>query len=305
MEALLKATNVWKSFGDRRVLRGISLDVREGEIIGLVGPNGAGKTTFLRISLGVLRRDSGEVLLMGRDPLRDPRAREGVGVVFERPSLPSGVPVKAVLEHAARIRGASRESISRAIRLAGLEGHEDKPFRSLSAGLKQRAALAHALVGDPVFIIADELTSNLDPVERARILDEVSRLRRDEGISFLISSHILPEILRVSDRVVVLVDGRVVAQGAPDEIVRGGLVARIRTPDPESLASMLGDLGFKVGVQGFHVRVELASRDDEAKLYEALARASRAGLRVYSIDLVGAALEEFLLAQERGGAGGA
>jgi len=297
---LLETRNVKRSFGKRLVLRGVDLTVKPGEILGLVGPNGAGKTTLLRVSLGILRRDYGEVELMGRDPMRDAKARESVGVVFERPSLPSGVPVKVILDYAAKLKGASRESVSRAIKLAGLAGHEDKPFRSLSAGLKQRAALAHALVGDPQFIIADELTSNLDPLERARILDEVSRLRSDEGISFLISSHILHEVLRVADRVVVIVNGRVVAEGAPDEVSGEGVVARIRTPDSERLAMVLRERGLQAEAHGVHVKVLMPSHDSEPSLYEALSVASRMGIRVYSVDTVGAALEELLSAQEVG-----
>jgi len=183
-EDVLVLEGVWKSFHGAPVLRGVSLRVPEGGIVGLVGPNGAGKSTIIRVGLGILRRDRGLVSLMGRDPFHDPRARERVGVVFERPVLPGGVPVVRVLEYAARIRGAGRSDVLKAVRLAGLEGHEHKPFDSLSAGLKQRAAIAHALVGDPVFIVADEPTSNLDPVERVRILNLVARLNRDHGITF-------------------------------------------------------------------------------------------------------------------------
>ena len=182
MARILVARDVWKKFRGSPVLKGVSLTVSEGEVVGLVGPNGAGKTTLLRILLGILRRDNGEVLLDGRDPWRDPQARSNVGVIFERPSLPSSAPLINILEHVARIRGASREEVRSVIREAGLSGHEFKSFRELSAGLKQRAAIAHALLGDPLVIIADEPTSNLDPVERARILDFLSNINKDRGI---------------------------------------------------------------------------------------------------------------------------
>lgn len=291
MQSVLDVDGVVKTYRKVKALDNVTLRVEEGEVAGLVGPNGAGKTTLLRVALGILRRDSGRVELLGRDPLRDPKAREKVGVIFERPNLPSSVPVGQILAYAARIRGVSPEAVRRAIKLAGLEGHEWKPFTSLSAGLKQRAAIAHALVGGPSFIIADEPTSNLDPVERIRVLNLIGELNRDHGITFLVSSHILPEIVRIASKIIIMNRGRIVKSGSPEEVLGGLTRARIRGSDTQLLERVLREHGFDVEVEGYSVVVRLSGLRDQAGLLEALVDAAREDLVVYSVDFVEASIE--------------
>jgi len=300
-ENVLAMSGVEKRYGQILVLRGVSLEVPEGSIVGLVGPNGAGKSTIIKIGLGILRRDKGLVSLMGRDPFRDPRARERVGVVFERPVLPGGVPVYRILEYAARIRGAGAGDVRRAVRLAGLAGHEHKPFDSLSAGLKQRAAIAHALVGDPVFIIADEPTSNLDPVERVRVLNLIAELNRDHGISFLFSSHVLPEVVRVAGEIVVVAGGVVVDRGRPEEVLGGLRRARVRASDNRVVLESLEARGLRAWEEGLSIVVEVPGPEGQRRLLEALADAAGRGATIYSLDFVEASIEGRLL--EHGGQG--
>ncbi len=290
---VLRVSNVSKRFGPVKALDNVSLEVFEGEVVGLLGPNGAGKTTLIKVSLGLMRRDSGLVLLNGFDPYVDPAARVGVSVIFERPSLPDSIPVKDVLYHVARIYGRSYSDVSRVIKLAGLEGHEWKTFSELSAGLKQRAAIAHALLANPHFIIADEPTSNLDPVERLRVLDLITRLNRDEGITFLVSSHVIPEVARVSSKLIVMSRGRVIASGSPSDLVYKNPVARIRCSDPEKLAYILRTWGFNVRVEGFNIIVEVG-REGYEELLKLLSKASESGVFVMSVDFIGAALEGIL-----------
>ena len=294
MAPLLELRGVVKRFGRRVAVDGVSLAVGPSELLGLVGPNGAGKTTLLRISLGILRRDSGEVYLMGDDPFVNPRTRERVGVIFERPSLPPAMPVRLMLERAARIVGASREDVSRAIDLVGLRGHEDKPFAHLSAGLKQRAAIAHALLPNPDLIVADEPTSNLDPVEREEVLGLLVRLKKEEGVSVLLSSHVLSEVVRVVDALAIMKSGRIEAAGSPDEVLRGRRLARVRAQEPEALAKALSGAGFRARVSGQEVVVELGQGADEPSLLSELSKLMASGLRVYGLDFVEAAIEEML-----------
>jgi ABC-2 type transport system ATP-binding protein len=290
---ILRLSNVTKRFGLVRALDSVSLEVREGEVVGLLGPNGAGKTTLIKVSLGLMRRDSGLVLLNGLDPYVDPSARVGVSAIFERPSLPDSLRVRDLLFHVARVYGGGLDDVRRAVKLAGLEGHEWKMFSELSAGLKQRAAIAHALLANPRFIVADEPTSNLDPVERLRILELIATLNRDEGITFLVSSHVIPEVTRVSSRLVVMSRGRVVASGSPSELLYKNPVARIRCSDPEKLASMLEASGFNVRVEGYNVLVEVG-KGDYGALLELLTIASRNGVFLMNVDFIGATLEELL-----------
>lgn len=298
LKTVLGLENVVKEYNGVRALDNVAFRVEEGDVVGLVGPNGAGKTTLLKVSLGILRRDSGRVELLGRDPMRDPRARERVGVVFERPNLPSAVPVNRVLYYAASIKGASKEEVRKAIKLAGLEGHEWKPFTSLSAGLKQRAAIAHALIGTPSFIIADEPTSNLDPVERIRILNLIGELNRDHGITFLVSSHILPEVVRIASKIVIMNRGRLVKSGSPSEVLGGLTRARIRGSDVVLLAKILEENGFDVEVHGFSVLVKIRGLGQQPAMLQALTEAASRGVIIYSVDFVEASIEAELMKGE-------
>ncbi len=289
---VLVLEGVSKRYGRHWALRGVSLRVSRGEVLGLVGPNGAGKSTLIRVSLGIASRDGGVVLLNGRDPLYDPNAREGVGVVFERPSLPGSLPVRELLRVAAAIKGAPRDEVDEVIEFSGLSGHEWKRFGELSAGLKQRAAIAHAMLGDPELLVADEPTSNLDPVERVRILELLARLNRERGLTVIVSSHVLYEVLRVSGRIALLREGRLVRVAPVHEVVDRS-VARVRASEPEALAEMLRDMGFQAEPLGASVLVRLSGRSP-ADLLEALARAERSGLAVLGVDMVEPSIEEAL-----------
>ncbi len=290
---ILVVDDVYKTYpGGVRALHGVSLSIRKGEVVGLVGSNGSGKTTLIKVSLGLLSRDKGRVELNGVDPFKDPRARENVGIVFERPTLPSGIPVKRLLEIAAKIYGAPRDAVDEAIELAGLRGHEHKSFPQLSAGLKQRAAIAHALIAQPDFIVADEPTSNLDPLERVRVIELLSRLNREKGVTLLISSHIIYEIMRVAVRVVVVSKGRVVRDGRIDEILGSNVKARIRATKPSLVAEVLRRRGFKTKILGATVYASLDGRKEA--LMEALLEAEKLGAYIVSFDVAEPSIEEVL-----------
>ncbi len=291
---VLRVRGVSKRFGRHKALDSATMHVPEGSITGLLGPNSAGKTTLIRVSLGLLRRDSGEVELFGRDPLRDPRARERVGVVFERPVLPDALPVKVLLEHAARIYGRDEaRDVEWAVKVSGLAGYEHKRFSELSAGYKQRAAIAHALIARPHFLVADEPTSNLDPVERVKILNLLVELNESEGMTIMVSSHILAELLRVAKSVVIMSRGRVVSQGSPEEVIGGLRSVRIRAKEPEALRAFLESRGVECRVSGLNVVARLDT-GGASKLLRVLADAVSEGYRIYSVDMIEPGLEEVL-----------
>ncbi|MDM7275001.1 MAG: ABC transporter ATP-binding protein [Thermoprotei archaeon] len=294
MALILEIKGVSKRFGGFKALDDVTLHVARGDIMGLLGPNGAGKSTLIKISLGLMRRDSGIVLLRGLDPFSDPDARKGVGVIFERPMLPESLTIEDFLRRAARIYGSSDSDVRGVLKQLGLESHAWKTFGELSAGLKQRAAIAHALLSNPEFIMADEPTSNLDPVERLKLLRLIEELNRDHGITFLVSSHIIHEVSRISSTLVVLNRGRVIARGSPQDLVMKAPIARVRSQNPEGLASILRGEGYDVAVEGLNVMIRLKSYSDNAALLETLSRASRAGVTVLGVDIIGAGLEELL-----------
>ncbi|MEB2792496.1 MAG: ABC transporter ATP-binding protein, partial [Caldisphaeraceae archaeon] len=265
-----------------------------GEIRGLVGPNGAGKSTLIKTSLGLLRRDHGKVLLFGKDPFFDPEARERVGVIYERPALPASMPVIEFLSKAAEIYGSTKEHLRDALELVGLEDQAYKPFSQLSAGQRQRAAIAHALVSSPEIIIADEPTSNLDPVERNKILELFLKINQERKLTILISSHVLHELLRISSTITIIKSGKIIRSGTPDEIVRNISMTRIRCKDPESLKELLSSLGFSFTSEGGNVYVKTEEKEVTSKLLNALSDYIKKGNDIYGIEFVEPGIEEIL-----------
>ncbi|MEM0366854.1 MAG: ATP-binding cassette domain-containing protein, partial [Acidilobaceae archaeon] len=208
--------------------------------------------------------------------------------------LPDSLTIRDLLYHVSRIYGSTIEDIRSAIRYTGLEEHINKTFSELSAGLKQRAAIAHALLSRPTLIIADEITSNLDPIERVKILDLIDILNKDEGITFIISSHVIPEISRIAKRVVVLNRGRVVMDGDVSDVILKTLVARIRSNDPTRLAKRLENEGYNVELKGLNIIVRFKSPEDQERLLSVLSMLSNEGIRLFSLDFTGAGLEEII-----------
>lgn len=298
---LLVVEGLVKRFGRTVAVNGVSLRVAEGRVVGLVGPNGAGKTTTIRASLGLLRRDGGRVELYGLDPFYEPRARERVGVVFESPTFPGAASVRKILSRAARIYGVPQDRVDEVLKLVGLRAKSDSEFGRLSAGERQRLALAHALIHEPGLVVADEPTSNLDPLGRAEVLELISALSRDRGTGFLVSSHVLPEIMRVADSVVVVHSGRVVVEGSPKAVAAylGRSLVRVRADKAEELARLLSER-YEVSVTGAGVVVNLGREPFPDFLRFLAAAIERCGARVYGLDAAEAELEEVLRRLRRG-----
>jgi ABC-2 type transport system ATP-binding protein len=213
-----------KRYGRREALEGVDLVVREGAAVGLLGPNGAGKTTALKLLLGFARPTRGGVRLRGLDPF-DPRARRGVGYLPERLGLPGAMTLGRFLRlHAALagLAGAARErEVAAAAETTGVRERMGERLASLSKGLAQRVGFASALLARPALLILDEPTSGLDPlgVRDARDWIQGSHAR---GATLLVSSHVLSEVERVCEHVVILNEGRIAAAGALETLVAAG-----------------------------------------------------------------------------------
>ncbi len=210
-------------FFRRRVeaIRDLSFGVRRGEIFGLLGPNGAGKTTTLKVLMGLIFADSGTARIEGID-CRRPAARRRVGFLPENPYFHEYLTPRELLGFygrlvglpAGRIAAQSQELIER----VGLSGSASRPLRKFSKGMLQRIGLAQALIGDPNLLVLDEPMSGLDPIGRKQVADLIEQLNR-AGMTVVFSSHILSDVERLCDRVVILRDGRKVAEGDLDELV--------------------------------------------------------------------------------------
>lgn len=241
MEAVVEIRGLRKRFGRQTALDGLDLQVPRGRIVGLLGENGAGKTTALGCLLGLLRPDAGEVRVFGRDARRYSQIAARVGVAFEHPSLHRALSVEKNLgvSHllAGRPKGRSPEE---GLRLLGLEPHRRKRAAACSRGLQQRLALARALLGSPEFVVLDEPLSGLDPLGVEDVLALIARLRREEGITFLVSSHRLAEMERICDEVVLVRAGKVVASGSLERLLPPELGrVRVRVGPRDAAAEFL------------------------------------------------------------------
>ena len=211
----------WKTYpGGVVALRGLSLRVSYGEVVGLAGPNGAGKTTTLRLIAGLLRPDSGEVRVAGLDPYRDSLSvRRILGYLPEDAGVYKHMTGLEFLEFYASLYASSGEEASRmvreAVKLSGLDpGVLRRPAGSYSKGMKRRLLVAKTLMTNPRVIVMDEPTSGVD-VEHAVAIRRILRERAREGAAILISSHNLMEMEVVADRVYIIDGGRIVAEGPP------------------------------------------------------------------------------------------
>jgi ABC-2 type transport system ATP-binding protein len=214
--ALLQARELTKTFGQVRALDAVSFDIDEG-ITGLLGSNGAGKSTSLKLFLGLLDPDGGTAEVLGVDPRTSPEYRTRVGYAPEHDCLPRNVSAAEFLAYMARISGlpptAARLRASDVLRHVGLFEERYRAMGTYSTGMKQRVKLAQALVHDPVVAFLDEPTAGLDPLGRREMLDLVRRVGSEFGISIVISTHLMGDVERVCDSVVVLDAGRLLRAG--------------------------------------------------------------------------------------------
>lgn len=222
---MIEARNLQKSYGRVHALSGVSFDVPPGQVTGLLGANGAGKSTTIRIITGYTAPDAGWVRVKGIHASRDPiRVRQYVGYLPESAPTYGEMPVEALLRFRASLHGLRgkdrRRAVDEAIDTCVLQSVRRRRVGGLSKGYKQRVGLATAILHDPAVLVLDEPSNGLDP---GQITETRSLIRRlAEGRTVLVSSHILPEIERTCDRVVILARGRPCAEGPLDELLAQG-----------------------------------------------------------------------------------
>jgi ABC-2 type transport system ATP-binding protein len=208
------------SYGDLEAVRGIDLEVSKGEIFAFLGPNGAGKTTTVEILEGYRKRTGGDVSVLGIDPADATRAwRQRVGFVLQECRLTPELTVREAVAQYAGYYSAPR-GVDDTIGLVGLSGKADARTSTLSGGQQRRLDVALALVGDPELLFLDEPTTGFDPAARRNAWDTVRSLR-DLGKTVLLTTHYLDEAQALADRVAIIKDGSILAEGAPGELGAG------------------------------------------------------------------------------------
>ena len=294
--SLIQVDDLAKSYGRVVAVDGLSLRVEEGSIMGLIGPNGAGKTTTIKIILGLLKPNRGFVRVFDEEPWDNPDIKPQIGVIYERAIFPSRHKVLDYLERVCRIFGKPESRAREVLALTRLEDAHDRTIKALSAGMLQKFAVAHALIKEPRLIIADEPTSNLDPEARRELLDLILQLHRDENVTFLISSHVLPELSRVCESVAIINKGKVWAAGNLTELSEklGARTTRISTNNPEALGELIGKLEYvnRVEVDGKGVSVGVLAGQDERLFEDAPKLAKEAEAKIVGIETGTASLEE-------------
>jgi ABC-2 type transport system ATP-binding protein len=208
--------------GTRQAVRGLNLSVFPGEVFGFLGPNGAGKTTTMNVLLGFVPATAGKAFLFGVD-VREPIARQRIGYLPELTYYYKFLSAEELLRFYARIFGLPRkvadERIDSILKLVELEGARKRPIRTYSKGMQQRVGLAQALINNPDLLILDEPTSGLDPIGRMKVREIIQRLKND-GKTVFFSSHELGEVETVCDRVAILAEGQLKAEGRVSELVQ-------------------------------------------------------------------------------------
>lgn len=259
----LRAHDLTHRYGDRVALDHLSLSVAPREIFGLLGPNGGGKTTLFRILSTLVRPTSGSASILGLDLLRDTAALRGrIGVVFQAPSLDKKLRVRENLAHQGHLYGlagsALRERIDHLLIEFNLRDRAHDLVETLSGGLQRRVEIAKSLLHRPELLLLDEPSTGLDPGARIDLWQTLYRLRDQQSVTILLTTHLMEEAARC-DRVAILDRGRIVALDAPEKLCAeiGGDVISARSKDATSLGERIAQsLGVEVSVLNDEVRIE-------------------------------------------------
>ncbi|MBU6428552.1 MAG: ABC transporter ATP-binding protein, partial [Cyanobacteria bacterium REEB65] len=251
---MIGVENLTKRYGDRTAVDGVSFNVKKGEVLGFLGPNGAGKSTTMRMITGFLSPSAGRVTIGGLDMAKDPlKAKALIGYLPESVPLYPEMTVRDYLRFVGLLKGIPRSEVNQrvgaVIERCWLTTYADRLISHLSKGYRQRCGLAQALIHNPPILIMDEPTSGLDPKQILETRDLIRSLRGDHSV--ILSTHILPEVQDVCDRVLIINQGKLIADESPDQLETklrgGGQSVHIEAKGP--IAEMSARLGAVAGVK--------------------------------------------------------
>lgn len=291
-ETFLKATGITKKYGAAKALDKVSIEIKRGMIYGLIGENGAGKSTFMRTIMGLISIDEGSIELFGTTDLQAARRRMGQSI--ETPALYPELTARDNLRIQAANGGVSDREIEALLKMMRLENTGKKKAKNFSLGMRQRLAIANALITNPEFLILDEPTNGMDPAGMAEMREIIQRLLKERGITVLLSSHLLDELSQIATHYGILHEGHLIKELSKEELAQESRqFIKIDTSATEQAVTVLDSLGYRdYFVQSSRVIQLFEGIDQVAAINQALVEAK---VPVDGIHLVGQKLEDYFL----------
>lgn len=237
METILSINNLNKRYGKIHAVNNVSLEIHKGNVYGILGPNGSGKSTTLGIVLNVVNKTSGDYSWFG-GTMQTHEALKKVGAIIERPNFYPYMTAQENLELVCKIKGINYSKVDEKLEVVGLMERKDSKFRTFSLGMKQRLAIASALLNDPEILILDEPTNGLDPQGIHQIRDIIKRIAL-QGTTILLASHLLDEVEKVCSHVLVLRKGEILYSGTVSGMSSSNGIIELQSNDNEKLISIL------------------------------------------------------------------
>lgn len=239
MQNILSIQQIKKSYGPVQALKGVSFNVPPGSVFGILGPNGSGKTTLLGIVLDVLRADAGNYAWL--DGMAHEDARRQIGSLLETPNFYHYMSAMDNLEISAAIKQRGKDDRLNVLKMVNLLERKDSRFQTFSLGMKQRLAIAAALLGGPKVLVLDEPTNGLDPAGIAEIRELIRNLNA-QGITIIMASHLLDEVEKVCTHMAVLKRGELLVTGRVDDVLRSEDLVEVKAQDMDQLAQVVSGM---------------------------------------------------------------
>ncbi len=273
METILKISNLNKIFNKHlHAVKNVSFEIKKGNVYGILGPNGSGKSTTLGIVLNVVNKTSGDFEWFG-GKVATHDALKKVGAIIERPNFYPYMTAKENLELVCKIKGTPFSKVDEKLELVGLLERKNDKFRTYSLGMKQRLAIASALLNDPEILILDEPTNGLDP-QGIRQIRDIIKVIASQGTTILLASHLLDEVEKVCSHVVVLRKGEMLYQGTVHNMIENNSFFELKSNDMLRLKTVLGEQSFventieEDGKLLVYLKQDIAAQDLNSYLFE-------------------------------------
>ncbi len=291
MEYIIETSNLTKQFPNKLAVNHINMHIKRGDIYGFIGRNGAGKTTAMKLILGLLNPTEGKIKLFGNEQLNVGRAK--IGSLIEEPALYKGATAFENMKRFSILYGGTDEDINEILKLVGLSKTGNRKVKEFSLGMKQRLGIAIALLGNPEIMVLDEPINGLDPAGIKEIRDTILNLNKEKNVTFLISSHILDELAKITTTYGIINDGRLEEIDAEELNNRCRKNLKIKVLDVNKAIEILKGKNL---LNNYTVDVELITMydnfDDPALINEQLVKA---GIKVFELSTSNSGLEDYFI----------